>query len=166
MSMSYIYERFQHLLRFWMDIWLHIHTITTTATSPDLWELAQILPVARVKTMPLCFGWGCRTIKTASHVHGIHIWDVAAPSQDVDWHMASHSHCYHQTHFPIFRKIGWNPIWCKCANHAISALIEAVEPSKLHPLSMAYLYAVFEHLLRLWVGIWLHIHIITTTDTS
>jgi hypothetical protein len=46
------------------------------------------------------------------------------------------------------------------------ALVEAVEPFKLHPMSMACLYEVFEHLLRLWMGIWLHIHIVTTTDTS
>ncbi len=45
-------------------------------------------------------------------------------------------------------------------------LIEAVEPFKLHPMSMTYIYEVFEHLLRLWMGIWLHIHIVTTTDTS
>jgi hypothetical protein len=34
-------------------------------------------------------------------------------------------------------------------------LIEAVEPFKLHPMSMPYIYEVFEHLLRLWMGIWL-----------
>jgi hypothetical protein len=28
MSMSYIYEVFEHLLRFWMGIWLYTHTIT------------------------------------------------------------------------------------------------------------------------------------------
>jgi hypothetical protein len=33
-------------------------------------------------------------------------------------------------------------------------------------MSMAYLYEVFECLLRLWMGIWLHIHIVTTTDAS
>jgi hypothetical protein len=27
-------------------------------------------------------------------------------------------------------------------------LLEAVEPFKLHPMSMAYIYEVFEHLLR------------------
>ncbi len=43
------------------------------------------------------------------------------------------------------------------------ALVEAVEPFKLHSMSMVYMYEVFEHLLRLWMGIWLHIHIITTT---
>jgi hypothetical protein len=36
------------------------------------------------------------------------------------------------------------------------ALAEAVEPLKLHPMSMAYIYEVFEHHLRLWMGIWLH----------
>jgi hypothetical protein len=46
------------------------------------------------------------------------------------------------------------------------ALVEAVEPFKLHPVSMAYLYEVFVHLLSLWMGIWLHTHTITTTDAS
>ncbi len=43
-------------------------------------------------------------------------------------------------------------------------LVEAVEPFKLHPKSISYLYEVFEHLLRLWMGIWLHTHTITATD--
>ena len=118
MSMSYIYEVFEHLLRLWMGIWLHTHTITTTDTSPDLWELAEILPDASVQTMPLCFDWGCRTFQTASHVHGIPIEGVWAPSQVVDGYMASHSHHYHHRHFPRFVIVGWNPTLCQCANHA------------------------------------------------
>ncbi len=70
MSMSYIYEVFEHLLRLWMGMWLHTLTITTTDTSPDLWKLAQILPDASLQTMPLCFGWGCRTFQTCiQHLH-------------------------------------------------------------------------------------------------
>jgi hypothetical protein len=46
------------------------------------------------------------------------------------------------------------------------ALVEAVEPFKLHPMSMAYIYEVFEYLLSLWMGIWLHTHTVTTTDAS
>jgi hypothetical protein len=46
------------------------------------------------------------------------------------------------------------------------ALIEAVEPFKLHPISMPYVYEVFEHLLRLLMGIWLPTHIVTTTVDS
>jgi hypothetical protein len=46
------------------------------------------------------------------------------------------------------------------------ALTEAVDPFKLHPMSMAYLFEVFEHLLRLWMGIWLHNHTVTTRDAS
>ncbi len=72
-SMSYIYEVFDHLLGLCMGIWLHTHTITTTNVSPDLWELAEILPNASVQTMPLCFGWGCSTFQTASHVYDIPI---------------------------------------------------------------------------------------------
>jgi hypothetical protein len=45
-------------------------------------------------------------------------------------------------------------------------LIEDVEPFKLHPMSISFIHEVFEYLLRLWMGIWLYIHIVTTTDTS
>ncbi len=40
--------------------------------------------------------------------------------------------------------------------------VEAVEPFKLHPMSMSYIYEVFEHLLMLWMGSWLHTHTIIT----
>jgi hypothetical protein len=56
MSMSYIYKMCEHLLRVWMGIWLHTHTVTTTDASPDLEKLAEILPDASVQTMPLRFG--------------------------------------------------------------------------------------------------------------
>jgi hypothetical protein len=52
---------------------------------------------------------------------------------------------------------------CKPCHYA---LIEAEEPFKLHPMSMPYIYEVFERFLRLWMGLWLHTHTITTTDTS
>jgi hypothetical protein len=31
---------------------------------------------------------------------------------------------------------------------------------------MSYIYKVFEHLKQLWMGIWRHTHIITTTEVS
>ncbi len=170
-----------------------------------------------------------KRFQTEFHVHAIHIWDVWAPSQVLDGHMASHSHCYHWSCFPRFGKVSWNPTWCKCANHATTLWLRlynlsncipcpchtymwglrtfsgwgwacgvtctslspqmlpqiceswlksylmqvckpchyiAVEPYKLHPMSMSYLYEVFEHLLRLWMGIWLQTHTNTTTDVS
>ncbi len=84
----HIFEVIECLLRLWMGIWLHIHTVTTTDTSPDLWELAEILPDASVQTMPLHFDWDYRTYQNASHVHVIHTWGVWVPSQVVDGHMA------------------------------------------------------------------------------
>ncbi len=48
-----------------MGIWLHTLIIATANVSPDLWELAEILHYASVQTMPLHFGWGCRTFQTA-----------------------------------------------------------------------------------------------------
>ncbi len=116
MSMPSIYEVFECLLRLWMGIWLDTEIITIT--SPDLWELAEILPDASVQTMPLHFHWGCRTFLTAYYIHVIHIWGVWAPSQVVDGHMASHSHRYDHRCFPRSWEVGWNPTWCKCTNHA------------------------------------------------
>jgi hypothetical protein len=77
MSISYTYEVFECLLRFWMSIWLHTHTITTTDASPYFGMLAEILPDAVCK----------------------------------------------QCHY---------------------TLIEVVEPFKRHPMSMAYIYEVFD----------------------
>ncbi len=122
MSMSYIYEVIQSLLRLWMGIWLHTHTITTMDVPPDFWDLAVILPDAIVQTMPLCFGWGCRTFQTTSHVHGILIYGVWAPSQVVNGYTALHSHCYLHRHFPRFVRFGWYPTLYKCANHATTRL--------------------------------------------
>jgi len=45
-------------------------------------------------------------------------------------------------------------------------MVEAVEPFKLHPTSMSYIYKVFEHLKQLWVRIWQHTHTVTTTEVS
>ena len=46
------------------------------------------------------------------------------------------------------------------------AMIEAVEPFKLHPTSVSFIYMVLEHLHLLWMGIWLHTHTVTTTYLS
>ncbi len=45
-------------------------------------------------------------------------------------------------------------------------MVEAVEPFKLHPTSMSYIYKVFEHLKQLWMRIWQHTHTVTTTEVS
>jgi hypothetical protein len=51
---------------------------------------------------------------------------------------------------------------CKPCHYA---LVEAVEPFKVHPMTISYVYEDFERLLSLWMGIWFHIHTINTTDT-
>jgi hypothetical protein len=53
--MAYIYEVLEHLMRLWMGILLHTHTVATTDASPDLGKFAEILPDASVQTMPLRF---------------------------------------------------------------------------------------------------------------
>jgi hypothetical protein len=42
------------------------------------------------------------------------------------------------------------------------AIVEAVEPFKLHPTFMSYKYEVFDHLQLLGMGIWLHTHSVIT----
>jgi len=54
----------------------------------------------------------------------------------------------------------------KMWNLSLYTIIEAVEPFKLHPTSMSYIYKVFEHLKQLLMGIWQHTHTVTTTDIS
>ena len=45
-------------------------------------------------------------------------------------------------------------------------MVQAVEPIKLHPLYILYIYKVFEHLKQLWMVIWQHTHTVTTTELS
>jgi hypothetical protein len=45
-------------------------------------------------------------------------------------------------------------------------MVQAVEPIKLHPLYILYIYKVFEHLKQLWMVIWKHTHTVTTTELS
>ena len=45
-------------------------------------------------------------------------------------------------------------------------MTEGVEPFKLHPTSMSFIYKVFAHLKQLWMGIWRHTHSVTTTEVS
>ena len=46
------------------------------------------------------------------------------------------------------------------------AMVEAVEPFKMHPTSKSYKYEVFDHLQLLGMGIWLHTHSIKITYIS
>ena len=48
---------------------------------------------------------------------------------------------------------------CKPYHYAI---VEAVEPFKLHPTFMSYKYEVFDHLQLMGMGIWLHTHSVIT----
>jgi hypothetical protein len=66
--------------------------------------------------------------------------------------MASHSHCYHQM-LPQIRKSWLKSYLMQVCKPCHYTLIETIEPFKLHSMAMSYIYEVFEHLLRLWMGI-------------
>ena len=44
---------FEHLKQYWMGIWQHTHTVTTTEVSPDLGEFAEMLVDVSVEMIPL-----------------------------------------------------------------------------------------------------------------
>jgi hypothetical protein len=121
-TMSYLYETFEHLQLLCIDIyiWMHIHSVTTTDVSPDLGELAKSLGDARVQTIPLHNGWGCRTFQTAYHNDVIPIWGVWATLTVVYRHMDAHSLRYYHRRFPRFGRGSQKSRWCRCANHTTS----------------------------------------------
>jgi len=44
-------------------------------------------------------------------------------------------------------------------------MVETVEPFKLHPTSMSYIWVIL-HLEQLCLGIWQHTHTVATTEVS
>jgi len=135
-----------------MGIWQHTHTVTTTDVSPDLGELAEMFRWCKVWKWSQ-YRWGCRTFQTASHIHGIHILGVWTPYTVVDGHMAAHSYRYHHRHIPT-------PDLGKFAEIIDDVNVKTIpiryqwgcrRPFKLHPISMSYIYYVFEHLTQLWM---------------
>ncbi len=118
MSMSFIYERFEYPpqvidghMASYSHRYHHRHF-------PRVLGISWNHTWCKWQTMPLCFGWGCRTFQTALQIRVIQIWGVWAPSQVVDGHMASQSHHYHHRCFPRFVRVGWHPTWCKYANNS------------------------------------------------
>ncbi len=156
MSMSYIYEVFEHLLRWWMGIWLVTLTLLPPQTLPQICEswLKSYL-------MQVC-NWGCRTLSNC----------IPCPCHTYMSCLSIFTGCgcaygFTLTSIPPQRlpQISESLLKsylmqvCKPCQYAV---VEAEEPFKLHPMSMSHLYKMVERLL----GIWLHTHTFTTTDAS
>jgi len=60
--------------------------------------------------------------------------------------MAAHSHRYHHRGFPRFGRVYLLKLDDESVEMIPHSIVEAVEPFKLHPTSMSYIYKVFEHL--------------------
>ena len=50
---------------------------------------------------------------------------------------------------------------CKQCHYA---MVEAVRPFKLDHIFMSYIYKVSEHLLLLWISIWIHLSTLTIAN--
>jgi hypothetical protein len=170
MSMSYIFEVFEHLLRLWMCIWLHTLTVTTTDHFLDFRQLAEMAEILLMQVSKPCRYIMAEAVEPFK-LHPMsmsYIYDVFEDLCKLWMGIWLHTHIVtNKDILPDFRH--WLKSYlmqvCKPCHYHYT-LVEAVEPFKLHPMSISYIYEVFEHLLRLWLGIWLHILIDTSTDTA
>jgi hypothetical protein len=85
--------------------------------------------------------------------------------------MASHSHryhhnCYHLSCCPRFVRVGWNPTWCNCANHAIMLWLRLWNLSNCIQCPCCTYMRCLSTLSGCSKFIRLHIHINITKDTS
>ncbi len=137
---------FEHLLRLWMGIWLCTHTITTTDASLDLGKLAEILPDASVQTMPLRFDWVCRNFQTTSHVHGVPYMQCLITFSSCGWANGFTFTSLPPQTLPQICESCLKSYLLQVCKPCHNDLFEAVEPFKLHSITIAYLYEVFKHL--------------------
>ncbi len=157
-SMWYLYERFEHLLRLWMGMWLLTHTVTTTDASPDLarWLKSYLMHVCipchydlieavePSKLHPTSMLYIYEVLRCLSDFSG-YGWAYDLPLTSILIQMLPQI-C------ESWLKLYLMQMWKPCCY----ALIEAVDPFKLHPISISIIYKVLiECLLRLWIGIWL-----------
>jgi hypothetical protein len=142
-SYRYLHRRFPRYLGSGKVLWNHIYDVN-------------------VEMIPLRYRWGCRTFQTASHIY-IRCLNTL---NSCGWAYGSTLTPLPPQRFPqIWESLLKSKI-IKVWKWSYYAIDEAVEPLKLHPTSMSYIYKVFEHLKQLWMGIWQHNHTVITTAVS
>ena len=101
--------------------------------------------------------WGCRPNPHSSHIHIIYVIGVWQPLYAVDVHMDVSPPPYGRSCRPS--------LWNFATNLGKSQLmwwwnevIEAVDPTHIHLISMLYIYKVFDILYMLWMCIWMCSH--------
>ncbi len=151
-SMPYIYERFEHLLRLLMGIWLHIH-ILPPQTLPQIWESWR-----KSYLMQVCKPCHYSLIEAVElfKLHPIfmaYIYERFEHLLRLRMGIWLHIHILPPQMFPQICESWLKSDLMQVCKPCHYALVEAVEPFKLHPMSMAYIYERFEHLFRLWMVI-------------
>jgi hypothetical protein len=148
-----------------MGIWLHTHTVTTK-TLPQIW--VSRLTSYLMQVCKLCHYTFIEAVEPCK----LHPMFMSYIYELFEYLLRLWMGICHPTHIdtptytsPYLGELTENYLMqvCKPCHYA---LVKAVEPCKAYPMAMSYIYEVFEDLLRLWMGIWLHTNTVTTTDAS
>ncbi len=71
------------------EVCRHMSAPLPTVTLPMLGLILAILGNCQVKMMPWCYGWGCRPLQNASHIHSGYIKSVLASFNEARRHMSA-----------------------------------------------------------------------------
>ena len=148
-----------------MSIWQQNHTVSTTEVSPDLGDFTEILDDLNVEMIPLHYHWGCRTFKTASHIHVIKVLEHLKQLWMGIW---QHNHTVTTTEV--------SPDLGKFSEIICDVNVEMI-PLHYHWgcrtfQTASHIHVI--HILGVWtpytvmdgMGIWQHTHTVTTTEDS
>jgi hypothetical protein len=125
---------------------------------PNFVELAEVIFDRQLEMMPPHLRLGLKTTSECIP-HSCHTyirWFYTFCSRGL-----SYFRCNLTIYLSWLKLLAMNECkWCHCA------VVETVRPFKLHPTSMSYICKVYDHLLQLWVGMWMHPHTIATINDA
>jgi hypothetical protein len=132
-SISYVYTVFLHLDMLWMDIFVHPYTVIPMQVGLNVWKVG-----VWVRPNAVVVSW--LRLQTASE-------GIPHP-----YHMYAPLHCYTCVGGGEFFEswgVGESKWYC-------GFMVEATTSFRLYPISISYVYIVFQHLDMLQMDIWVH----------
>jgi hypothetical protein len=146
-----------------MDVSL---TLTGRSCRPSFWNFARNLG----NSQPITHGemrWlRLRPNPYSSHINVLYIKGVWQPLYAVDVHMDVSPQRYGCTCRPSFWNFARNLGQLTANNSCWNAVIEAVDPTRIHLTSMSYIWKVFNILYMLWMCIRMCPHLVTAAHAN